>query len=272
MLFLNLFNDYFNFFINSTFIVISIFSGIMVIVSRNPIHSIFFLILAFIGISCIMFFFNIEFLPVIFLVVYVGAVSVLFLFVVMMLNIKIIETHENFFNYLPVGIILGIMLFFELYLFCFKDLNYFYFDIKENISFYNYINELIINENKYYFEVNFLFNDDLIGFDLFDLNSYNYLNNQTFDYLNNFFKIEYLSYISEKDTLTDIEIIAQVIYQHKFYDFIISSLILLVAMVGAIVLTLTVKRDNFNIKRQNISEQVYRKIKLKIHNNYISKI
>ena len=88
-----------------------------------------------------------------------------------------------------------------------------------------------------------------------------------FDYLNNFLNIEYFNFLNEKESLTDIEIIAQVIYQHKFFSFIIASLILLVAMIGAIVLTLTVKRDNVNVKRQDISEQVYRKIKLKVYKN-----
>lgn|SRR3990167_457393 len=249
----------------------------MVIVSRNPIHSIFFLILAFIGISAIMFTFNIEFLPIIFLVVYVGAVSVLFLFVVMMLNIKIIETYENFFNYLPVGIFIGFIFFIELYLFFLKDLNIYFYDMKDYYSLYKYITDCLIYTNNEEFLFNFLgysegslksfYPEDLNISDFVYTFESRFLTYQLFDYLDNFFNIEYVSYISEKEALTDIEIIAQVIYQHKFFAFIISSLILLIAMIGAIVLTLTIKRDNFSTKRQDISEQVYRKIQLKIHKN-----
>ena len=128
--------------------IISIFSGIMLIISRNPIHSIFSLIIAFVGVSGLMFTLNLEFLPIVFLVVYVGAVSVLFLFVVMMLNIKIIEIHENFFNYLPVGIIIGFIFFNELYIFLNDNFNIQYFIVNDNISLYNYLNELLICENK----------------------------------------------------------------------------------------------------------------------------
>lgn len=214
-----------------------------------------------------MFTFNIEFLPIIFLVVYVGAVSVLFLFVVMMLNIKIIETYENFFNYLPVGIIIGFIFFIELYLFFLKDLNIYFYDIKDNYSFYTYLNDFFMYENNRAFRVNYLYNEEFIDVNLSDVNAHSYLSPKIFDYLYNFYNVEYVSYISEKESLTDIEIIAQVIYQHKFFAFIISSLILLIAMIGAIVLTLTIKRDNFSTKRQIISEQVYRKIQLKVHKN-----
>jgi len=215
-----------------------------------------------------MFTFNIEFLPIIFLVVYVGAVSVLFLFVVMMLNIKIIETSENFFNYLPIGIIVGFIFFIELYLLVFKNYNIYFFNVKENLPLYNYLNDLLISDNKDFLKIQFVYNDDFFVVVVCDLNGYNFVNNKIFDYLISFFNIEFISYIYIKDFLIDIEIIAQVIYKHNFFAFIISSLILLIAMIGAIVLTLTVKRNNFNTKRQDISEQVYRKIKLKIYKNF----
>ncbi len=75
----------------------------MVTASKNTVHSVFFLILDFISISCLFIMIGAEFLGMIMLIVYVGAVAVLFLFVVMMLNIKLIEFQESFLRYLPIG-------------------------------------------------------------------------------------------------------------------------------------------------------------------------
>lgn len=92
----------------------AIFAGILVISSNNPIHAIFSLVLAFANISFIMILLGVEFLGVLFLIVYVGAIAILFLFVIMMLNIKLVELLDNATRYLPIGMIIGIFLLFEI--------------------------------------------------------------------------------------------------------------------------------------------------------------
>ena len=89
-------------------------SAVMVIVSRNPVHSVLFLILAFVNASGLFVLMGAEFLAMILVVVYVGAVAVLFLFVVMMLDINFVELRRGFITYLPIGLTIGIILLVEL--------------------------------------------------------------------------------------------------------------------------------------------------------------
>ena len=86
----------------------------MVISSKNPVHSVLFLILSFINASCLFVLLGAEFLAMILAVVYVGAVAVLFLFVVMMLDINFVKLREGFLQYLPFGALLGVVLLIEL--------------------------------------------------------------------------------------------------------------------------------------------------------------
>lgn len=254
------------------FSILAIFSGFMVIFSRNPIHSIFFLILSFLSVSGLLFLLKLEFLPIIFLIVYVGAVSVLFLFVVMMLNIKIIELIENFFNYLPIGASICILLLIELYFFIISDLDTslsIFFIINKDFSnlfndlYFQYINEL----NYIYIEsLSILDTSVIISLDTF-FESYIFETNQNNIFYN--WNINFINYINELDSILDIESIAQILYEHNFIVFFLAAYILLVAMLGAIVLTLNINKDKFSVKKQNISTQVYRNIKLKIHTNKI---
>lgn len=100
------------------FSFIAIISAIMVTVSRNTVHSVFFLILDFISISCLFIMIGAEFLGMIMLIVYVGAVAVLFLFVVMMLNVA--QQKNEWFNasesssHIPIGLLVSLVIFFEL--------------------------------------------------------------------------------------------------------------------------------------------------------------
>lgn len=89
-------------------------SSIMVIASRNPVHSVLFLILAFFNAAGIFLLNGAEFLAMVLVVVYVGAVAVLFLFVVMLLDINFLRLREGFLQYLPIGAVIGLILFFEL--------------------------------------------------------------------------------------------------------------------------------------------------------------
>ena len=101
-----------------TFSIIAIISAIMVTVSKNTVHSVFFLILDFISISCLFIMIGAEFLGMIMVIVYVGAVAVLFLFVVMMLNVA--QQKNQWFSanesskHIPVGLIVSVIIFFEL--------------------------------------------------------------------------------------------------------------------------------------------------------------
>ncbi len=85
----------------------AVYSGLMVISSRNPVHSVFYLVLAFITTSLLLIIMGIEFLSILFIIVYVGAIAILFLFVVMMLNIKLVEIMDNTTRYVPIGFIIG---------------------------------------------------------------------------------------------------------------------------------------------------------------------
>src|SRR6266576_3784892 len=89
-------------------------SAVMVIVSRNPVHSVLYLILAFVNASGLFLLLGAEFLAMILIVVYVGAVAVLFLFVVMMLDVDFAELREGVLQYLPMGALVGLIFLAEL--------------------------------------------------------------------------------------------------------------------------------------------------------------
>ena len=179
------------------FSIIAVVSAIMVTVSKNTVHSVFFLILDFISISCLFIMIGAEFLGMIMLIVYVGAVAVLFLFVVMMLNVAQQKNQwfasEESSGHIPVGLIISTVIFFELI--------------------------IVIGGWKY-------------KPDLFDLN--NSMTN--FD-------------------LSNTHSIGQILYTDYIHIFQISGMILLVAMVGAIVLTF---RKREGVKTQSYLKQISR--------------
>ena len=96
------------------FAAVAIAAGVMVISSRNPVHSVLFLILAFFNAAGLFILMGAEFLAMILVVVYVGAVAVLFLFVVMMLDINFVELRQGFLQYLPFGALVAVALLAEL--------------------------------------------------------------------------------------------------------------------------------------------------------------
>ena len=175
-----------------TFSIIAIISAIMVTVSKNTVHSVFFLILDFISISCLFIMIGAEFLGMIMLIVYVGAVAVLFLFVVMLLNIKLVEISENATRYLPIGVIIGFIFLYQIY-----------FVFTSEVTNYG------------------------TSWEVYDFSSLVQISN--------------------------IEQMGQVLYTDYFLYFLVSSLVLLVAMIGAIVLCLYHEEG---IKRQDIFSQV----------------
>ncbi len=181
-----------------TFSFIAIFSAIMVTASKNTVHSVFFLILDFISVSCLFIMIGAEFLGMMMLIVYVGAVAVLFLFVVMMLNVA--QQKNQWFSssksssHLPFGLLFGIIIFFELI--------------------------IIVGGWKY--------KPDLIS----SLSSSN---------------------IISKTSNT--HSIGAVLYTDYIHLFQISGMILLIAMIGAIVLTF---RQRTGLKRQSYFKQISR--------------
>ncbi|MCH2549440.1 MAG: NADH-quinone oxidoreductase subunit J [Alphaproteobacteria bacterium] len=175
------------------FSFITIFSAVMVISARNPVHSVLFLILAFFNSAGLFVLLGAEFLAMILVVVYVGAVAVLFLFVVMMLDINFVELREGFLQYLPIGALVGIILMAELVLIF-------------GSWVINPKSEAIVATN-----------------------------------------------IVSSTEITNTHALGQLIYTHYIYLFQAAGLLLLVAMIGAIVLTV---RKRPNVKRQNISDQV----------------
>ena len=176
---------------------VAIISAIMVTVSKNTVHSVFFLILDFISISCLFIMIGAEFLGMIMLIVYVGAVAVLFLFVVMMLNVAQQKNQwflsEESSGHIPVGLIISTIIFFELI--------------------------IVIGGWKYKPE-------------LFD-------------------KIK----ISSAETVSNTHSLGQILYTDYIHVFQISGMILLVAMIGAIVLTF---RQREGVKRQDYIKQISR--------------
>ena len=179
------------------FSTIAIISAIMVTASKNTVHSVFFLILDFISVSCLFIMIGAEFLGMIMLIVYVGAVAVLFLFVVMMLNVAQQKNQwfasEESSKHIPVGLIISTIIFFELI--------------------------IVIGGWKY-------------KPDLFNLN--NAVNNYS---------------VSNTHSL------GQVLYTDYVHVFQISGMILLVAMIGAIVLTF---RQRKGVKTQSYLKQISR--------------
>jgi NADH-ubiquinone oxidoreductase chain 6 len=180
---------------------LALVSGIMVIQSKNPVHSVLFLILVFFNTAGLLILLGLDFFAMTFLVVYVGAIAVLFLFVVMMLNIKLTEINEKKLRYLPIGGVLGVLFLFEI---------------------------LLIVDN------------DLIPL----INSSNYVS-----LLNLLQPLEFQDWFFKTETLSSIEAIGQIIYTYYFSFFLMASIILLVAMIGAIVLTM---QKGVHIKRQQV--------------------
>ena len=178
------------------FSAVTVFAAVMVISSKNPVHSVLFLILAFFNSAGLFVLLGAEFLAMILVVVYVGAVAVLFMFVVMMLDINIAELKHGFLQYLPLGGVVGLILLMELIL-------------------------------------------SLGGF-IISSQSQNSI----------------AAPRPNVNEITNTEAIGNLIYTNYIYFFQAAGLILLVAMIGAIVLT---HRSRENVRKQNISDQINRR-------------
>jgi NADH-quinone oxidoreductase subunit J len=177
------------------FAAVTVAAGVMVISARNPVHSVLFLILAFFNAAGLFVLMGAEFIAMILVIVYVGAVAVLFLFVVMMLDINFVELRQGFLQYLPIGALVGLVLMAELVL--------------------------------------------ILGSWVVAPDAASRAASPT----------------PAAAEVTNTNAIGQVLYTDYVYLFQAAGLILLVAMIGAIVLTL---RSREGVKRQRISTQVAR--------------
>jgi NADH-quinone oxidoreductase subunit J len=178
---------------------VALFSAIMVISARNPVHSVLFLILVFCNSAGLLILLEAEFLALIFIVVYVGAIAVLFLFVVMMLNVKITEIQDEVLQYLPIGGLIGIVFLLEIFLIIEGDF----------VS--------LINPNQ----------DNAV----------------------------YIDWFVQIDSISNIQTLGNVLYTDYVLFFLLAGVILLIAMVGAIVLTMSTRSS---LRRQFIYQQVSR--------------
>ena len=222
----------------SIFSSIALVSGIMVIRAKNPVHSVLFLILVFCNSSALLVLLGLDFFAMILLVVYVGAIAVLFLFVVMMLNIKIAEIHENALRYLPVGGIIGLIFLLEIFLIVDND----YIPLFELVRIMQgSAEEIPIQTGDQVCDVGSEGSSDARKV----LQS-----NRTTRESANF--ITYTAYACKIQSWTNLESIGALVYTTYFILFLVSSLILLVAMIGAIVLTM---HKTSIVKRQDVFHQ-----------------
>ena len=226
-----------------------LFSAFMVIRAKNPVYSVLFLILVFCNSAGLLLLLNLDFFALIFLIVYVGAIAVLFLFVVLMLNIKLTEVHESIFHYLPIGGFVGFIFFLEFYFLFNQEIVPLHLDnfSQQNDSFlvFQFYLFAILAFLKYGFTTtNFsekfqLYSDSffekLANIDKFSSNH-----------------IDYVIWPTLIDSKTPVEALGQVLYTYYSYFFIVASLILLISMIGAIMLTLNPNRA---VKRQQVFEQ-----------------
>jgi|688.fasta_scaffold71147_3 NADH-ubiquinone oxidoreductase chain 6 len=235
---------------------IALMSGVMVIRSRNPVHSVLFLILVFCNAAGLLILLDLDFFAMIFLVVYVGAIAVLFLFVVMMLHIKFAEIHENVLRYLPVGGLLGFIFLFEVLLVVENDLipvlstHHLLENIPQDsrgIPLFSFF-EIFFYKFQGFFQN---FQDNQYFQDLEALNTFPFFSQgiQDFQHYQHF---QYTQWPSQIVHMTNIEGLGQLLYTYYFYFFILASLILLIAMIGAIVLTM---HKGIDVKRQEVYEQ-----------------
>ena len=235
---------------------IALISGVMVIRSKNPVHSVLFLILVFCNAAGLLILLHLDFFAMIFLVVYVGAIAVLFLFVVMMLHIKLTEMNENILRYLPVGGIIGLIFLFEVLLVVENDLIPLFVDEQVGISIQNggyfdfeSLNGLSISDAKHSIDrstasIHDLFSESVVGF---AKQSNQSMQSILGSIIWDFQSFQYIQWPLKIENVTNIEALGQILYTYYFYFFILASLILLIAMIGAIVLTHRTKSNSFGL-------------------------
>ena len=245
------------------FACFALLSGIMVIRAKNPVYSVLFLILVFCNVSGLLLLLNLDFFAMVFLVVYVGAIAVLFLFVVMMLNVKLAEINDNILRYLPIGGVFGLLFLGEIILLLEQDLvpvifyqtqivlplteQWFMFGIFILLSFYNFL-WLIISEPWNILSAMSQWNAHWLQIKE-RCQSYEIIMRSDINSLN---ALEYVVWPQTMDQTTTISTIGHVVYTYYLIFFLCASIILLIAMIGSIVLTM---HKGVFVKRQDVFEQ-----------------
>ena len=184
----------------------------MTIATSNPVHSVFYLIFTFVNVSALFFLLGVEFLAVIFLIVYVGAVSILFLFVVMMLNIKLVEWTESLTRFVPITLVIGLI-----------------FLSQATSLLDSFSNTNLLSTTKSLETPAAAAEGNL------------------------WLSVQFVDWVRSFINFTNAEILGQFLYTDFSYLFLLSSMVLLVAMIGAIILSLDHHRQ---IKRQDLYSQI----------------
>jgi NADH-quinone oxidoreductase subunit J len=198
-----------------TFSLLLLVSSFFVISSRNPVHSVMFLVLVFLSAAGLLFCLEVEFLALSFIIVYVGAIAILFLFVVMMLDIKIGDNSLSSFNYGLLGLSLSFLFSIGIIL-----------PLFEGVSVYPYPETSFFDNIKLFLNVGASNTEHT-----------------------------YVSWLNQIDFITNLESIGQILYTYYFVFFLMSGFILFVAMTGALMLTLTLKKS---VKKQIVYKQLSR--------------
>ena len=188
-----------------TFSSLLLLSSLFVITSQNAIFSVLFLVLSFLSASSLLFLLKCEFLSLIFILIYVGAIAILFLFVVMMLDLKTLNNKKDSIKYLPFGFIIGTVFLTEILLV-----------IKETFKSNPYKSDLL----------------------------YNF----------------YVNWYDKIDTVSEIQVLGQILYTQYVLQFLIAGNVLLLATVAAVVLTLNTGNEK-KTKTQVIFKQLSRNYK-----------
>ena len=212
-----------------TFSTIAITSAIFVIYSTNTIYSAFFLILVFTNSTGLLLISEVEFLSIMLIIIYVGAITVLFLFVIMMIDVNVLidkNKINNNLGYLPIIFLISFIFFLETFL-MFSKVFTSYYHLINNSFFTQKVNTL------------FFFRDSFQG------------NFEIFVEVKPFLK----NFINQLDLITNIETIGQILYSYYSFFFIVAGIILLIALIGAVTLTKKEKKKRF---KQNIYKQLSR--------------
>lgn len=184
---------------------ILILSSLMIVISQNSIYSVLFLVLSFVSSVCILFLLGCEFISLMFIIIYVGAIAVLFLFVVMMLDVKTINLTKDSLKYLPFGSFVGVV----------------------------FLSEIIMLIPKTFDKVN--------------------------PYSESFLSNLYVDWFFRLDHTSDIVAIGQILYTDYILQFLIAGNILLLAVIGPVILTLTITTKSS--KKQITFRQLSRSFK-----------
>ena len=229
MFFIN--HEVFFFFLFSS---IALTSAIFVIYSKNTVYSVFFLILVFTNMTGLLLVTEVEFLAIMLIIIYVGAITVLFLFVVMMLNIKKIEAKKNNYGYLPIIFLISFIFFIETFIIFSKSFTSYQYFIHKNLIMGTYSRLCEAWTLRY---------------------SPAYEN---FPYYHNQWHLKL-------DLITNIETLGQILYTYNAFFLLVAGLILLIALIGAVTLTIKDKK-NKKFLTKNLYKQISRNYLNAIYN------